>query len=298
MTPNEQLFAYQGAHLLSQQVSQAVASETLTYTGTHDSILFFDYGTGNEVGTFLPAHNGLAGRKGVSQKLMAEMFAAAERVLDGDRDARQDVGSGLDPRLERFFADFNSLLGQRSPVGTRLVTSDEDKLNRYCIFLAELEKVFRAGYRESSPLSGLRVKNAEILADWIDGSWLDDLRELSWRFYDHCGDLLALPSVLNLVFDGSAHVGGADADLIVDGTLLDLKTSIKAEFKPEWVWQLLGYALLDYSDDFQIAGIGLYMARQGLLLKWNLEEAIGGLSGQSKLQIQDLRTEFRKVAKA
>ena len=58
LTPNEQLFAYQGAHFLSQQINQAVASETLTYARTHDSILFFGRGTGNEVAPFCPPTTG------------------------------------------------------------------------------------------------------------------------------------------------------------------------------------------------------------------------------------------------
>ena len=97
------------------------------------------------------------------------------------------------------------------------------------------------------------------------------MRNLSWRFYDNFNHLLSLPHSLNPNFDGSLDIGGADADLIVEGTLIDIKATITQKIRPDWLWQLLGYVLLDYSDRHRINSIGLYMARQGIFFQWDLE---------------------------
>ena len=60
--------------------------------------------------------------------------------------------------------------------------------------------------------------------------------------------LAGKPATLHPVFAGARNVGGADGDLIVDGCLWDIKTTTqKAQGK--WLFQLLGYDLLDNDDD-------------------------------------------------
>ena len=129
--------------------------------------------------------------------------------------------------------------------------------------------------------------NADSLIGIAESRWIDDLRELSWRFYDDFNHLLPLPHELNPTFDGSRDVGGADADLVVDGTLIDIKTTVEQRISNNWLWQLLGYVLLDYSDRYGINGIGLYLARQGILISWDLEEAIRGLCSGSRLALRN-----------
>ena len=110
-------------------------------------------------------------------------------------------------------------------------------------------------------------------------------------------NLLSLPHTLNPAFEGSYDVGGADADLIVDGALLEIKTTVRPEINLNWIRQLLGYVLLDYSDSHQIKAIGLYMARQGILFQWELEDAIQRLSGDILADIRVLRERFRDLAR-
>jgi hypothetical protein len=47
------------------------------------------------------------------------------------------------------------------------------------------------------------------------------------------------------VFAGSGDVGGADADLLIDGLLIDVKTTVDANKVPTQanIWQLAGYVL-------------------------------------------------------
>lgn len=114
---------------------------------------------------------------------------------------------------------------------------------------------------------------------------------LSWEFYDKYSHLLLLPHDLNPVFAGSEDVDGADADLIVDGLLIDIKTSINTTISQEYIYQLIGYALLDYTDEYRMHSIGLYMARQGILLQWELESVLNGMPSNLK----ELRSQFQEI---
>ena len=77
--------------------------------------------------------------------------------------------------------------------------------------------------------------------------------------------------------------------MIVDGTLIDIKCTIKNEIQADWLRQVLGYVLLDHSDRYRITGIGIYMARQGLLFQWDLEEALEKLCPGTPPTIAELR---------
>jgi hypothetical protein len=64
------------------------------------------------------------------------------------------------------------------------------------------------------------------------------------------------------VFTGSADIGGADADFILGGLLLDCKATITPRnLGAAEINQLAGYLLLDYDDEFGIRQVGLYLSR-------------------------------------
>ena len=78
--------------------------------------------------------------------------------------------------------------------------------------------------------------------------------------------------VLNPHFGkGSTLVGGADADLIVDGVLIDIKTTQQTSFTQDNFNQLIGYYVLSKlgkvndSEDIQISKLGIYFSRYGIL---------------------------------
>jgi hypothetical protein len=106
---------------------------------------------------------------------------------------------------------------------------------------------------------------------------IDDPCQLSALCYDRFHDLLTLPHVLNPTFKGSSDVDGADADLIVDGCLIDIKASMNSKINPEWLRQIVGYVLLDYDDTYQITSVGISMARQGMLFTWPLADLLSQL---------------------
>lgn len=99
-------------------------------------------------------------------------------------------------------------------------------------------------------------------------------------------------------FQGSKDVGNADADLIVDGCLIDIKASICPKIEAGYLRQLAGYLLLDYDDMLHINSVGIYMARQRLLLKWDVPEFIRQLTGEDEVMLSSLRQEFRAVCQS
>ena len=222
----------------------------------------------------------------------ARILAAQSDALTNDQ-----IGFYLGPLMSgctELFDNLNTFLDNNHPVGRRLPQPEEDQLNRYCYVLALLEQVFRAGLRPGSPLAAGEL-SSESMIQIAESHWLDDLRSLSWNFYDQFGHLLELPHKLNPKFDGSLFIGGADADLIIDGRLVDIKTTVNARIESNWIWQLIGYVLLDYSDFHRINGIGLYMARQGILLEWDLDEAIRDMSTGTPYTVEELREQFKGI---
>ncbi len=123
-----------------------------------------------------------------------------------------------------------------------------------------------------------------------------ELARLSHAFYDTLGSLIESPAVLNPVFAGSGDVGGADADLILDGCLLEIKTSVgKERLTRERLYQLIGYVLLDYNDEHCIRDLGIYFTRHAALLGWSLEQFVMLLGGDSIPPLDVLRDQFRSA---
>ena len=88
--------------------------------------------------------------------------------------------------------------------------------------------------------------------------------------------------LLNPNFQAGGLVGGADADIIVDGLLVDIKTTISPGLNSSHIRQLAGYAVLQdmagirISEDkvhtVPIREVALYFSRQGLMARWQLDE--------------------------
>jgi len=76
---------------------------------------------------------------------------------------------------------------------------------------------------------------------------------------------------LNPIFGGaSLLVGGADADMIIDDTLIDIKTTKNLKFERDHFNQLIGYYILSKIGNVsgmneKIKKIGIYFSRHGIL---------------------------------
>lgn len=194
-----------------------------------------------------------------------------------------------------FFVSLTNVLEQLQPVGKLLERKQEHLLTRYCVVLALLEQMFRSHQAFfTSPLFKPSPKRSvpELLAIAED-HWVNDLCALSWAFYEEHGCLLTQHAVLNPKFDGGRDVGGADADLVLGNCLVDIKATINPKLTTKMLYQLLGYALLDYTDRYRIREVAIYFARQQKLVRWSLEDLIGTLAGDYALPLNELREHFR-----
>ena len=202
--------------------------------------------------------------------------------------------------LDEFFESLDDFLLRLVPTRRRLLTEEESQLNRYCFVLALLEQARRMppGRLDRSLLflSGRRTTVRELLAIPKD-SWLEDMQTLSWVFHEQFEHYLAdTDFYLNSTFDGSGDIGGADADLILGKCLMDFKTTIDPRVQNRILYQLLGYALLDYSNKYELDEVGLYFIRQATTVRWPLAELLDSLyTDVTRPRLADLRERFRAL---
>ena len=198
--------------------------------------------------------------------------------------------------IPQFFAELELYAENLQPAKRQLPPEEEIQLNRYCYLLALFEQIFRiGGLSAGSPLSQENIQTVADLLSLPEEIWIADLSQLSQRFYNQFSHLLEQPTILNPTFDGSRDVGGADADFIIDGSLIDIKTSINPQISGDYLHQLLGYVLLDYTNQYQINSIGLYMPRQGKMFQWELEQVLKELSKEPNASITELRDQFQEI---
>ena len=136
-----------------------------------------------------------------------------------------------------------------------------EHLARACWAFALLTEVFRAGpvVLETGPLGRLSGQpSADALLDLAPAAGLSQLAQFRAVFEQSLLPQLATRPGLWAVgptFAGS-QLMKADADLIAGGLLLDLKTSAKFSLPAQDMLQVIGYALLDFDDEFGDDGAG------------------------------------------
>jgi hypothetical protein len=95
----------------------------------------------------------------------------------------------------------------------------------------------------------------------------------------------------------------ADADLVAAGLLVELTTNLgdkrrdgsrRLSLPRNTVLQLVGYMLLDFSDEFEAREVGVYDARYAHLMTWRLDELLHELAG-GPVEIAEERKAFELV---
>lgn len=178
-------------------------------------------------------------------------------------------------------------------------TVEPEALNRECWALALLSEVYRAGpvVARLGPLGRLPNGSADALLAGAPRAGLDQLAAL--RAVMESALLPPLAAHRGLWAPGPTLAGSAlmagDCDLIAGGLLLELKVSAKpASLGVIDLWQLLGYALMDYVDEFRINDVARFAARYGYLATWDLTALLSQLAGRPVI-LADLRAEFRAL---
>ena len=94
----------------------------------------------------------------------------------------------------------------------------------------------------------------------------------------------------------SGALGGADADVIADGLLLDFKaTSTAGTVTRDELWQLVGYALADTHDEHAIQRVGVSALRWRRRWICDLEDLLERLAGRP-FAVDDARADLAKIA--
>ena len=160
--------------------------------------------------------------------------------------------------------------------------------------LALCVAVYRQGLQPDSAVTALleRVQfTAPILLSLASRDAIRQLHELHAVAQSHLIPAIRPVGRLELgpTFEASA-LCPADADLIADGTLIDLKTRLgvvpagstarRDRLRVTDIYQVLAYTLFDRSDAHRIDALGIYSARYGLLVTWPLADMLATLAGQ------------------
>ncbi len=133
-------------------------------------------------------------------------------------------------------------------------------------FLAKLEDIFRAGGVRSELNNRPRMDPAGTL-EKPPIEVMDDMKAL-WDLLDEHRGFFSNSEVVsyNPTFgEASMMVGGADADLLVDTTLIDIKTTIKWGYMWADAAQLVGYYVLAAmnGEPWPIDRLAIYRSRFG-----------------------------------
>ena len=189
-------------------------------------------------------------------------------------------------RFRWFIENLDELLGRVSVAGAPLTETDERLLCQYCATLAEFEAAFRSPlYSPSIPRSNRKEKSPiekEPLLAMASPQVVDDVVSLSRSVPETLGQLIDAVTnrnvlyVPNPTFAGSLDVGGADADFVIGDTLFEVKTVsiLDPAAVREALVQLVGYTLIDYSDQFGIRNVAVYFARHQWVESWPLWRVI------------------------
>lgn len=174
------------------------------------------------------------------------------------------------PILRRFFYELKrNFLPLVRPYQGVLNPSDESTLCRYCYIMAMMDEVWRSGVIHA----GLMWQPSDFQEfiskppEWI----LHDIAAQNALYREVMAEFLTQPAILNPTFQGSADVGGADADLIVGGCLIELKSS-RRNLASKDLYQAIGYCLLDYEDKYGINAVSVYRSRYGINHCWEIDD--------------------------
>jgi hypothetical protein len=213
-------------------------------------------------------------------------------AFHGGRLLASMLGSNTVPPAMLELSERIGALLSPATLGQPLIGQSERELARLCYTLALYEQCSRRTPNPEWPIAALGLSasltDVTALCTQVVEDDMVALAELAVR---------EVPALftggtfsLNPTFVGSGFVGGADGDFIVDGQIIELKTA-KVPNLTEGLRQTLGYALLDWEDKHAITSVGMYLARQGQLITWDLECLLESISGHS-MTLAQARAEF------
>ncbi|MGC9202917.1 MAG: hypothetical protein ACP5HX_09660 [Thermoproteota archaeon] len=142
-----------------------------------------------------------------------------------------------------------------------------DKLIKSTLQLAQLDIIFRVGYVDEN-LGMVDERDVEDLKNLISLVKPEDFKANK-------------VCALNPTFGkGSKLVGGADADILLDDTLIDIKTTKKLELERRTFNQLIGYYILfliggiNNCSTCEVKRLGVYFSRYRELYTFSVKDVV------------------------
>ena len=185
-----------------------------------------------------------------------------------------------------LFEKTEPMLQQAKKVYEKYLKSGElnDELVKATIHLAQLDPIFRAGkvYPNLGVIDNEDVKDLRCL--------ISNVKLSNFKAEKAC--------LLNPTFCGESIVGGADADLVIDNSLIDVKTTKDLRLSRDNFNQLIGYYILykiaginQYGEDLEIKRLGVYSSRYGALFTLPTDTIL------KSVDIEEFIRWFKKKAK-
>lgn len=139
-------------------------------------------------------------------------------------------------------------------------------LAKQALFLAKMDNYFRSG----------------VIDPRLEGNLEEDIEDLLnlCSLIDRNQFTASTKCFLNPTFgEGSILVGGADADIVLDGLLIDIKTTKSHTFERDYFNQLIGYYTIaeiggvgHKTEPNFIDKLGIYFSRHGVLWSISVDE--------------------------
>jgi hypothetical protein len=186
-------------------------------------------------------------------------------------------------RADELVAEVDEVAGPMAGSTSWDDAQTDERLTRLALVIGRLEASWRSKYPIAPEKAGIHTDMTleEMMtaqrADLVAGT-----QSIMSAGRTHLQPLLLTePVILNPVFSQSLLVGGADADFVAGGCLVELKTTARPSMAANELRQLVTYALLDDTDEHHIREVALFFIRRPQYLTWNLD-ALLAAAGASK----------------
>ncbi len=188
------------------------------------------------------------------------MFAGVVDIVNGRIEVMPELATNPDEynlgvQARRIVTEAKE--NYRSYLKTGKVT---DQLLRSAVGLAKLDVIDRTGRLDLVDLADVDKRDQDDLQQLVKVIPAGDFKERAI-------------CILNPTFgEASRLVGGADADVIIDDTLIEVKTVMKCQLLSKYLYQLAGYYCLyriggvnGMPVDKPLRRLGIYFSRQSYL---------------------------------